>query len=371
MTDPVLLKDLLREKHWQTYRTFCRQYDQAAKRVDPTLVGSYPSRAQLHRWLSGDLKGLPYPHHCQVLEAMFPTVKVSELFEPSRERKAAGAASEGTSGVAEFLAFIEAGLDSPISADRGWNWEERARGKATLASAPSFPVDLAETSGSGSSGDRTAHIARAILMLGKRLRMKDAEVTELARLAGNLIDLEMECSIDIDVDGWATVAYRFEVLNLTNKPVKRMVREQWFETTSSPLKIEPSDSSDRTVSIQRMHETANMTKFACQFSPPIAPGEVGVIGYTTLGGRFTHDHYWRQAATRPVRHFTLSIRHQGASMLLGCTAIEDQLDGSQVSVIEDLVCADRDGDALMTITRDYLRAGQAVTLRWEVARAVS
>jgi len=42
-----------------------------------------------------------------------------------------------------------------------------------------------------------------------------------------------------------------------------------------------------------------------------------------------------------------------------------------VSVIEDLVCADHDGDALMTITRDYLQAGQAVTLRWEVARAAS
>ncbi|MCA1673951.1 MAG: hypothetical protein LC799_17705 [Actinobacteria bacterium] len=170
---------------------------------------------------------------------------------------------------------------------------------------------------------------------------------------------------------WASVAYRFEVLNLTNKPVKRMVREQWFETTSSPLTIEPSDSSDRTVSIQRMHETANMTKFACQFSPAIVPGEVGVIGYATRGGRFTHDHYWRQTATRPVRHFTLSIHHQGVTMLLGCTAIEDQLDGSQVSVIEDLVCADHDGDALMTITRDYLQAGQAVTLRWEVARAAS
>jgi len=175
----------------------------------------------------------------------------------------------------------------------------------------------------------------------------------------------------IRLTGWASVSYRFEVLNLTSKPVKRMVREQWFETTSGPLRIEPSDSSDRSVSIQRMHETANMTKFACQFSPAIEPGEVGVIGYTTRGGCFTHDHYWRQTTTRPVRHFTLSIRHQGVSTLLGCTAIEDQLDGSQVSVIEDLVCTDNDGDALMTITRDYLQAGQAVTLRWEVAHVAS
>jgi len=314
---------------------------------------------------------MPYPHHCQVLEAMFPTVKASEMFEPSRERQTVEAGSEGTGGLAQLLASIEAGLDSPTSADRGWNREELARGQARLAVAPSFPVNLSEAACGESSDGRTVHIARAILMLGKRLRMEEAEVTELARLAGNLIDLEMECSIDIDADGWASVSYRFQVLNLTNKPVKRMVREQWFETTSGPLRIEPSDNGDRTVSIQRIHETANMTKFACQFSPAIAPGEVGMIGYTARGGRFTHDHYWRQTATRLVRHFTLSIRHQGVSTLLGCTAIEDQLDGSQVSVIEDLVCADNDGDALMTITRDYLQAGQAVTLRWEVARAAS
>ena len=76
MTDPVLLKDLLREKHWQTYRTFCRQYDQAAKRVDPTLVGSYPSRAQLHRWLSGDLKGRKHSAWVKVGHDTVPRVAV-------------------------------------------------------------------------------------------------------------------------------------------------------------------------------------------------------------------------------------------------------------------------------------------------------
>jgi hypothetical protein len=42
-----------------------------------------------------------------------------------------------------------------------------------------------------------------------------------------------------------------------------------------------------------------------------------------------------------------------------------------VSAIEDLVCTDDDGDALITMTRDYLQPSQAVTLRWEVSRATS
>ena len=47
---PVMLKVLLREKHWQNYSTFCAEYDKAAQRVDAELGGRYPSRAQLHRW---------------------------------------------------------------------------------------------------------------------------------------------------------------------------------------------------------------------------------------------------------------------------------------------------------------------------------
>jgi hypothetical protein len=78
----VLLKVLLRERHWQTYRTFCREYDKAAATVDSYLVGSWPSRAQLHRWTSGHLKGLPYPDHCRVLEAMFPGHLAEQLFQP-------------------------------------------------------------------------------------------------------------------------------------------------------------------------------------------------------------------------------------------------------------------------------------------------
>src|SRR5579859_7883988 len=78
---PLRLKVLLQERHWQTYRTFQREYDKAARSVDPALVGTSPSRAQLDRWLSGKLKGLPYPDHCRVLEKMFHGWTVEQLFE--------------------------------------------------------------------------------------------------------------------------------------------------------------------------------------------------------------------------------------------------------------------------------------------------
>ncbi|MCA1704307.1 MAG: hypothetical protein LC808_14025, partial [Actinobacteria bacterium] len=203
--------------------------------------------------------------------------------------------------------------------------------------------------------DIAKHIARSVVILGKSMHLSDAETAELGKLAGNLVDLQMECSIDIAADGWASVTYCHQVMNLSGRPVKRMTREQWFETTSGALKIEPHSSSDREVNIQRIHDTPNMSKFACHLSPAIEPGEVATIAYTSHGGRFVHDHYWRQSIPRYTRYFTLTIRHREVSMLRNCTAIEEQIDGSETSAIEDLICSDEDGNALITLTRDYLQ----------------
>jgi len=80
-TKPVALKTLLRQRHMQTHSAFCREYDKVAADVDPILRGSWPSKAQFYRWLSGDLVGLPYADHCRVLEKMFPGWKVNQLFQ--------------------------------------------------------------------------------------------------------------------------------------------------------------------------------------------------------------------------------------------------------------------------------------------------
>src|SRR6266571_3511929 len=95
VAEPVRLKLLLRRRHLQTYGTFRREYDKAALAIDDDLKGTAPSRAQLYRWLSGELKGLPYPYHCRVLEKMFPGWTAAQLFEhcdPETDNTALGRA---------------------------------------------------------------------------------------------------------------------------------------------------------------------------------------------------------------------------------------------------------------------------------------
>jgi Domain of unknown function (DUF5919) len=77
--EPVALRALLRQRHW-TYATFCAEYDKIAKALDRRLTGTWPSRAQFQRWLAGELRGLPYPDACRVLEAMFPDWTAEQLF---------------------------------------------------------------------------------------------------------------------------------------------------------------------------------------------------------------------------------------------------------------------------------------------------
>jgi len=82
---PVRLRVLLEQRHWRNHRTFCIEYEKAAVSIDPRLKGTAPSRAQLHRWLSGELQQLPYSDHCRVLERMFPEWSVKQLFEAVSE----------------------------------------------------------------------------------------------------------------------------------------------------------------------------------------------------------------------------------------------------------------------------------------------
>jgi hypothetical protein len=78
----TLLKVLLKQRHLQVHSAFRREYDKVAAKIDRDLVGRAPAKAQFYRWLSGELTGLPYAHHCQVLEGMFPDWPVEQLFKP-------------------------------------------------------------------------------------------------------------------------------------------------------------------------------------------------------------------------------------------------------------------------------------------------
>lgn len=78
----TVLKALLQQRHVQTLSAFRRDYDRLAEQLEPELVGAGPQKAQFYRWLGGGTSGLPQPHHCRILAAMFPGWTVAELFEP-------------------------------------------------------------------------------------------------------------------------------------------------------------------------------------------------------------------------------------------------------------------------------------------------
>jgi hypothetical protein len=135
----VVLKVLLQHRHLQTHRAFCREYDRVAGKVDPTLRGGWPSKAQFYRWLSGELVGLPYPDHCRVLESMFPGWTVNQLFqaydggidfipEPAKARTAAPTtqpapqASQSAAPPSTMPDSAERGLETPIDGQVGSGW---------------------------------------------------------------------------------------------------------------------------------------------------------------------------------------------------------------------------------------------------------
>lgn len=95
-SEPILLARVLRERRLARYGSFCRAYEQAARGVGAVTLAP-PSRAQFHRWVTGDLKRLPYTDHCRVLEGMFPEWTAEELFSPAgaSARSPAGDTEEG------------------------------------------------------------------------------------------------------------------------------------------------------------------------------------------------------------------------------------------------------------------------------------
>lgn len=62
------------------------------------------------------------------------------------------------------------------------------------------------------------------------------------------------------------------------------------------------------------------------------------------------------------------MRHVGAGDLISCWATEEHQDGSENSAAEELIWERERDDVIITLTRDYLRHDQSVTLNWNVAR---
>src|SRR5215469_16111566 len=82
---PTVLAALLEDRGLERYGSFCAAYQKAAGALDKQLARSVPSRAQFHRWLTGDLRRLPYTDHCRVLEQMLTGYSAQQLFDPCPE----------------------------------------------------------------------------------------------------------------------------------------------------------------------------------------------------------------------------------------------------------------------------------------------
>lgn len=83
---PTVLAVLLEDRGLHRYGSFRAAYDKAAGALDKQLAHSVPSRAQFHRWLTGELRRLPYTDHCRVLEHMLAGYSAEQLFAPCPDR---------------------------------------------------------------------------------------------------------------------------------------------------------------------------------------------------------------------------------------------------------------------------------------------
>jgi hypothetical protein len=361
---PTYLKGLLQARHLQTHAAFCREYDRLARELDPALVGKWPSRVTLHRWMTGDVKRLPYPDHCRILEGMFRGWTAEQLLQIA-DTPEGGASPPKT---AELVEALRQGLAAP-EPQATWSLPLRSPLPSQGAAATgtlTLPPRLTETM-HAVEGDMVHNLGRKLVALQKTLRLSDEETRLLANLSGHVVELSLAVAITIDAGGGSAVTYRHELLNLTPTPLRRFSRQLWFKHTSGALAISATPLDDHKVMIQRTHDAPSMSKFACQFSPAIEPGDTSRFEYRCTGGCFLDELYWRLTIRHPTRHATLNIRHERAS-LLRCSAIEEMPDGSEVVATDDILWDYEGADLTMTLTRDYLHPNQALTLRWEIDR---
>jgi hypothetical protein len=170
-TRPTLLKALLRERHWQKYATFCKEYDKAARKVDASLVGTAPSRGQFARWLAGDLKGLPHPDHCRILVAMFPGLTAEQLLSPSA---------------------------TPTWAERGPEVEVPRGERVTVPTPPTTPLagnDVRSTGETGSGAPRAGLGG----MLSEEIMMATEDAARFVRRARGAVDENVLDQLNADV----------------------------------------------------------------------------------------------------------------------------------------------------------------------------
>jgi hypothetical protein len=342
--EPTLLKALLKLRHWQKLGTFAHQWNKVAKTIDSRLVGTCPAHAQFYRWLGGNIRRMPHPDACRILEAMFPGWTVQQLFRPVRTSRDALQSTLIAKSDSNENAVIPARQlrDPGATGEEAWAkvWDVRSK----IAN-----LDLL------SDG-------------GKPLGMSRREFEGLARLTGRVVELDTVITVDISDDGHAVVEYDRLILNLMDRPVSSLSWGIWFKYAYDKLSIMASGSRSHNTKIIVKHDTVNLAKFATLVSPSISPGSTARISYSCHGGLFTDNLYWRQSIPWDVRHFTLTVRQRVSDELLSCRAMEELPDGSERSAMDGLTWDTADGCHTVRVTRDYLERNQAITISWELDR---
>ncbi|MQY26731.1 hypothetical protein [Nocardia aurantia] len=363
----IALKVLLQDQRLHEHTAFSAEYKKHAAALDLSgNAAAPPTKGQYYKWLAGTLNTVPRGHHCRILESMFPGWTAEELFSPAdvvadRLKRR----SRNGFGYGPLVEAVAAALQTRDTTVTGWGPVRLPA--ATGASTPKLPQAVHDFD-AADLPEGARRIGKKLAALSQVLRLDATETVQLASLVGNVMELELRIEIHIDVDGRAHILYTHDIFNMSDEPLTRVARQLWFEHAEPDgLHIEPLRRDHRQISIDRTHNAgATMAKFSCQVSPPIQPGETGMISYTCTGGRFVDAFYWRQDILRYTRRFTIVMRQAGRHRLVTCSGEEVQPNGLIGSATEDLLW-DYDGDDIVvTLTRDYLRPNESVTLRWEV-----
>jgi hypothetical protein len=365
----IALKVLLQDQRLHEHSAFSAEYKRHAAALGLDRNAAVPpTKGQYYKWLAGTLTSVPRGHHCRVLESMFPGWTAEDLFSTTdmvgdRLKRL----SRNSFGRGQLADSVAAALQARDISVTGWG---SARLPVTVGTgAPQLPDAVGDFDEADLPPD-ARRIGKKLAALAQVLRLSPTETVQLAGLVGNVVELELRIEVHIDGDGNSRLVYTHDVFNMSGEPLTRVARQLWFEHAApNGLRIEPLRRDHRQVSIDRTHNAGpTMAKFSCQLSPAIQPGETGVISYTCTGGRFIDAFYWRQDILRYTRHFTIVMRQEGRHRLLTCTGEQVQPNGLINSATEDLLW-DYDGDDIVvTLTRDYLRPNESVTLRWEIDR---
>jgi hypothetical protein len=204
----------------------------------------------------------------------------------------------------------------------------------------------------------------------------DGQPSVIRQPAGEVTDRRLSLDIEVAADGSVALNYRQELVNGGSVPFTRLTRELWFEHTSGPLTIEAlplveDDENARNLIIKKIHQSTLNAHYACQIFPAVQPGESATIAYTCTGGRFVDEFYWRQSVLVPTKELRIRLIHHGIRQLTECSGTEERADGSELSVADSIAWNRTDDAVVVELTRRDLEINQAVTLRWDFARATA